>query len=174
NAHRAAWFLAAAVAGRRSLRFGGPMVRCGQSMRAGDRSVRSVRAIEAGGPRARRTAVSPEKIARAGRRRRDRRRTSMPKDVYQFPCPCCGKQIEVDTRSGKARAVLPGEAKGGQDLDRLLQAQRRDAERLGSAFDTARQDQEQQGQQLDKLLKKAKDDAKQKPDEKLRLPFDFD
>ena len=98
----------------------------------------------------------------------------MLKDIYVFPCPCCGKQIEIDTRSGKARAADPTQQKGGQDLDKLLKAQKRDADRLGSVFDSAKKDQQQQGQQLDDLLKKAKQDAKQKPDEKLKRPWDLE
>ena len=98
----------------------------------------------------------------------------MLKDLFQFPCPCCGKQIEIDLRSGKARAVTATEAKGGQDLDQLVARQRRDAERLGNVFDAAKKDQRQQSQQLDDALRKAKDDAKKQPDEKVRRPFDLD
>ncbi|MGE3174020.1 MAG: hypothetical protein AB7O97_15445 [Planctomycetota bacterium] len=97
----------------------------------------------------------------------------MPKDLHQFACPCCGKQIEVDTRTGRARAAVPGEGKG-QDLDQLLQAQRRDSERLGQVFESARDDQQRQQEQLDQLLRKAKDDARKAPDETLRRPFDLD
>lgn len=98
----------------------------------------------------------------------------MPKDVYQFACPCCGKQIEIDTRSGHARAVKPGEAKGGQDLDQLLRQQKHDRERLGKVFDEAKDRQVRQHDVLDDLLKKAKDDAKQNPDEKVRRPWDLE
>jgi hypothetical protein len=98
----------------------------------------------------------------------------MPKDLYQFPCPCCGKRIEVDTRAGKARAVEATEAKGGQDLDTMLTRHKRDAERLGSVFESAKDDQKRQHEHLDDLLKQAKDDAKKRPDEKLRRPFDLD
>ena len=58
----------------------------------------------------------------------------MAKDVYQFACPCCSKQIEIDTRTGLARAKNPGEAKGGQDLDQLLKAQQHDSKRLDKVF----------------------------------------
>lgn len=98
----------------------------------------------------------------------------MPKDVFQFPCPCCGKQIEVDTRSGHARAVDPKTKQGGQDLDDLLRSQKRDADRLGKAFDVAKDRQQRQGNDLDDLLKKAKDDAKKNPDEKVRRPWDLE
>jgi hypothetical protein len=98
----------------------------------------------------------------------------MHKDVFQFPCPCCGKQVEVDTRSGRARAVDPTQAKGGQDLDALLRKQRRDSERLARAFDAAKDDHRQLDQHLEQELRKAKEDAKNKPDERLRRPFDLD
>ena len=98
----------------------------------------------------------------------------MPKDVHQFSCPCCGKRIEIDVRTGQARAVKPGEAKSGQDLDDLLRSQRRDSERLGKAFDTAKEGQNRQQEQLDKELKRAKDDAKKEPDEKLKRPWDLE
>ena len=98
----------------------------------------------------------------------------MPKDTYQFACPCCGKQIEIDTRTGHARAVKPAEAKGGQNLDDMLRSQKRDSERLGKAFDVAKEGQHRQREQLDDKLKKAKDDARDEPDEKLRRPWDLE
>jgi hypothetical protein len=98
----------------------------------------------------------------------------MLKDVFQFPCPCCGKPIEVDTRSGRARAADPTQAKGGQDLDSLLQKQRQDRERLGRAFETAKGDHRELDKHLEQELKKAKEDAKKKPDEAPRRPFDLD
>jgi len=98
----------------------------------------------------------------------------MPKDVHQFSCPCCGKQIEIDVRTGQARAQKPAEAKGGKDLEDLLRAQKRDSDRLGKAFDTAKEGQHRQRDQLDDLLKKAKDDASKDPDEKLRRPWDLE
>lgn len=91
-----------------------------------------------------------------------------------FPCPCCGKQIEVDTRSGKARAVDPTDAKGGQDLDALLAAQQKEKDRLARLFDQAKDGQGKQQEQLDRLLERAKDDAKKTKDEKLRRPWDLD
>ncbi len=98
----------------------------------------------------------------------------MPKDLHQFACPCCGKQIEIDTRSGQARAVKPAEAKGGQDLDQMFKAQKRDSERLGKVFDDAKGREGQQQDALADLLKQAKQDAKKNPDEKLRRPWDLE
>ena len=36
----------------------------------------------------------------------------MAKSVFTFPCPCCDKMVEVDTRSGKARAVRADDPEG--------------------------------------------------------------
>ena len=80
----------------------------------------------------------------------------MPKDLYQFPCPCCSKQIEIDIRSGRTRAVKPSEQKGGQDLDGLLQKHQRESERLGQLFDQAKQGQGNQKKALEDLLDRAK------------------
>lgn len=98
----------------------------------------------------------------------------MPKDLYTFPCPCCGKQIEIDTRTGKARAVKPGEQKDAKDLDSLLTAQQKEAERLAQMFDQAKQGQGKQKEHLDRLLERAKEDAKKTKDEKLKRPWDLE
>lgn len=84
----------------------------------------------------------------------------MPKDLFTFPCPCCGKVIEVDTRSGKARAVRPEEAKGGQDLDKLLRAHGKESERLGNVFESAKDQQARNKEKLAKELERAKEEAK--------------
>jgi len=98
----------------------------------------------------------------------------MTKDSYLFWCPCCGKQVELDVRTGKARPVVAAEGKNAANLDQLLSAQKKEGDRLGDVFDSAKKDQKQQGKTLDKLLEKAKDEAKKQPDEKLRRPFDLD
>jgi endogenous inhibitor of DNA gyrase (YacG/DUF329 family) len=98
----------------------------------------------------------------------------MPKDVFQFPCPCCGKSIEVNVRSGKARAVRPTEAKGGQDIDKLLDAQKQEQRRLHSMFDDARSQQSREADRLDDMLRRAKEEARQDPDAKPPSPFDLD
>jgi len=100
----------------------------------------------------------------------------MLKDVFTFPCPCCGKLIEVDTRSGRARAARPEEAKGGRSLDRLLDAQQRESERLGSVFDDARARQAKEADQLAEALRRAKDEAKKDKDkdQRPRNIFDLD
>lgn len=98
----------------------------------------------------------------------------MPKDVYSFPCPCCGKSIEINIRSGKARAVRPQDQKGGQDLDQLLASQKREHQRLHDMFDEARRSQADSAAKLDDALQRAKDQARQDPDEKPPSIFDLD
>lgn len=97
-----------------------------------------------------------------------------PKHVFQFACPCCDEWIEIDTRSGKARAVDPKSKKGkGADLDKLIDEQAKANEKFDSMFDQAKQDEDRRTQRLDDLLsdakKRAKDD-KSKP----RNPFDLE
>jgi hypothetical protein len=97
----------------------------------------------------------------------------MHKDLYKFPCPCCGKKIEIDVRTGRARAVSTG-SDGDNPFGDLLSAQKRDQERLGEAFDSARQRQIKQQEELDRKLEQAKEDARDAPDEEVRRPFDLD
>jgi len=118
--------------------------------------------------------MAGDKIARAARERRPGPRTSMSKDLLTFPCPCCGKQIELDVRTGKARAVVPGEAKNAADIDQLLKAQQKEQRRLADVFDSAKQDQKKQSKTLEDLLDKAKDEAKKTPDKKVRRPWDLE
>jgi hypothetical protein len=98
----------------------------------------------------------------------------MLKDVFQFSCPCCGKPIEVDTRSGRARAVNPEEKKGGGDLDKLLHAHKRDGDRLSDVFDSAKEQQRKQQEHLQQALEQAKEAAKKDKDKKPPNPFDLD
>lgn len=98
----------------------------------------------------------------------------MAETVFTFPCPCCNKLIEVDTRSGRARAARPEEAKGVRNLDDLLAAQRRDAKRLGDLFTSAKDLEAQQAERLEQQLRRAKEEAKKDPNDKPRNPFDLD
>ena len=98
----------------------------------------------------------------------------MPKEVFQFPCPCCGKQVEVDTRSGKARAVKPEEAKGVGSLDDLLASHRKEQDRLGGTFEAAKGAQKRANESLEDALRRAKEEAKKDPKDKPRNPFDLD
>lgn len=98
----------------------------------------------------------------------------MAQTVFQFSCPCCHKAIEVDVRSGKARAVRPAEAKGGRDLDALLGEQKRQEQRLDDLWGSAQDQVRRQQDRLDRELERAKDEAKQNPDERPRNPFELD
>lgn len=98
----------------------------------------------------------------------------MAKNLFTFPCPCCNKMVEVDTRSGKARAVRPDEQKSGQTLDDLLEAQRSDSDRLGDMFSSAQDSEKKREDQLEQQLRRAKDEAKKDKDDKPRNIFDLD
>lgn len=98
----------------------------------------------------------------------------MAETVFTFPCPCCNKLIEIDTRSGRARAARPQEAKGGRDLDDLLAAQQRDAARLGDLFSSAKDLEAQQADRLADQLRRAKEEAKKDKDVRPPNIFDLD
>lgn len=98
----------------------------------------------------------------------------MAETVFTFSCPCCNKRIEIDTRSGKARAARPQEAKGGRDLDALLADQRRDADRLGDLFASAKDLEKNRDDLLEQQLRRAKEEARKHPEERPRNPFDLD
>lgn len=98
----------------------------------------------------------------------------MVESVFTFSCPCCNKLIEVDVRSGKARAARPEEAKGGRDLDSLLRAQKKDGQRLDDLFSSAKDTEAKRGDALDAQLKKAKEEAKKDKDTRPRNIFDLD
>ncbi len=98
----------------------------------------------------------------------------MADTVFTFSCPCCNKMLEVDTRSGKARAMRPEEAKGGQDLDGLLRAQKKEQQRLADLFSSAKDNEAQKGDQLDAQLKRAKEEAQKDKDTRPRNIFDLD
>ena len=98
----------------------------------------------------------------------------MAETVFTFPCPCCNKLIEVDTRSGKARAARPEEAKGGRDLDQLLKDQGRDKKRLSDLFSSAKDLETRSADRLDEQLQRAKDEARKDKDGRPRNIFDLD
>ena len=98
----------------------------------------------------------------------------MSKHLFRVPCPCCNKMVEVDTRSGKARAVRPDEQKGGQSLDDLFDAQKKDSERLDDLFSSAKEGETNREDQLEQQLRRAKEEAKKDKDDKPRNIFDLD
>ncbi|MBL8748411.1 MAG: hypothetical protein JNK78_04575 [Planctomycetes bacterium] len=98
----------------------------------------------------------------------------MADTVFTFPCPCCNKLIEVDVRSGKARAARPEEAKGGRDLDQMLKDHGRDRQRLGDLFSSAQDLEQKRGERLEEQLRRAKEEAKKDKDSRPRNPFDME
>lgn len=98
----------------------------------------------------------------------------MPKHLFTFPCPCCDKMIEVDTRSGKARAVRASEQSGGKSLDALFDAQKRDSERLDDLFTDAKDSESRRNETLEQQLERARREARQDPDKKPPSIFDLD
>ena len=98
----------------------------------------------------------------------------MAETIFTFPCPCCGKLIEVDTRSGKAREARPEEAKGGRDLDQMLKSAGKEQQRLGDLFSSAKDQQARQQEQLAEQLRRAKEEAKKDKDTRPPNIFDLD
>ncbi|MFY9345425.1 MAG: hypothetical protein WAT39_23235 [Planctomycetota bacterium] len=98
----------------------------------------------------------------------------MAETVFTFHCPCCNKLIEVDTRSGKARAARPEEAKGGRSLDSLLSAQQQEQQRLADLFSSAKDSEAKKESALEAQLRKAKEEAKKDKDTRPRNIFDLD
>lgn len=85
----------------------------------------------------------------------------MPKDLYQLDCPCCGKRIEINTRSGRARAMRPEERLGGGDLDTLLDKHKREAERLDDMFRDANETAKRARTEQQKLFDRAREQIDQ-------------
>ena len=98
----------------------------------------------------------------------------MPNHLFTFPCPCCNKMIEVDTRSGKSRAVRAEESRKAGALDDLLQAQKADQQRLDDVFRSAKGSVARAADDLDAKLLRAKEEAKKDKDTRPRTPFDLD
>lgn len=93
----------------------------------------------------------------------------MSRHLIQVRCPCCGRSLEIDTRTGKARAHA---AKDG-GLDALLDQQRNESDRLTELFDGARGAERDRENELDDLFREAKEKSKQDKD-KPRSPFDLE
>jgi hypothetical protein len=97
----------------------------------------------------------------------------MPKDVFEFDCPCCGKPVEVNVRTGRARASNFEQSKKGRSFDGLIAETKRDGERLADLFDSARDQQERQREMLDERFRDAAKRAEQDP-RKPTNPFDME
>jgi len=98
----------------------------------------------------------------------------MPKHVFEFDCPCCGKPIEVNVRSGKARAVDFTESKKGKDLDGLVADAKGEGDRLTGLFDEARTDHARQQDRLDAMFSDAAEKAKKDKHKRPPNPFDLE
>ncbi len=97
-----------------------------------------------------------------------------PKDAFRFDCPCCGKSIEVNTRSGKARAVKIEESKAGKSFEGMVEDAKGDSQRLNKLLDEAQQLHGSDSDRLEDLFKQAQKKAAEDKDEKPRTPFDLD
>lgn len=100
----------------------------------------------------------------------------MLKDLFEFSCPCCGKRVELNVRTGAVRAVLFEESKKGKDFDGLVADQTKESERLGDVFQNAQEVQRKQKQRLEDMLRDAKEQVKKEKDKPLkpRNPFDME
>ena len=95
----------------------------------------------------------------------------MTRHLYRFRCPCCDKYIELDTRSGKARALKPDDAKAAADIEKLVDQQKHEGERLTDVFQAAADDHAKQKQKLDDTFSQAFEEAK---DDKEKPPHPFE
>ena len=99
----------------------------------------------------------------------------MLKDLFSFRCPCCGKSIELDTRSGIARAAKPEEQQSQKDLDKMLADSKKEADRLDSFFKQAKDQQKKNQDRIEGLFGDAIEDAKKDKDKtRPRNPFDLE
>ena len=94
----------------------------------------------------------------------------MPREVFEFSCPCCGKRVELNARNGKVRAVSIEESRGGKSFEDMVSDQKNEGDRLGSMFDEASEDHASREQTFDGLFSDAKDAVK-KDKSKPRHPF---
>ena len=94
----------------------------------------------------------------------------MPREVFEFSCPCCGKRVELNTRNGKVRAVNIEESKRGKSFDDMVSDQKKEGQRLGSMFEEAQRDHASRKETLDDLLSEAKDAVKK---DKSKPPHPF-
>jgi hypothetical protein len=93
----------------------------------------------------------------------------MSRSLLRLDCPCCGRPIEIDTRSGKARSMRTGDA----GLEDLLDKHKGESSRLADAFEAARQEHAHEDERLDELFRDAREKAKD-DDSKPRSPFDLE
>ena len=97
----------------------------------------------------------------------------MARTRFQFTCPCCDKLIEVDIRSGKARAVDIKE-RSGKDLEGLIADQHSESDRLDELFEEAVEDHASHRQKFDEMFGEATEKAKEEEPKRPPSPFDLD
>jgi hypothetical protein len=93
----------------------------------------------------------------------------MTRHLITVSCPCCGRALEIDTRTGKARKLSVED--GG--LDALVEQQKSEAARLDQLFDGAQREEAHREEEFDRLLRDAKKKSKG-DDSKPTRPFDLD
>jgi hypothetical protein len=98
----------------------------------------------------------------------------MSSGIHQFDCPCCGKRIEFDVRSHKARAVKVKESKVSKDFDTMLADHAGERARLAGAFGSAVEAQQREKEILDQMFEAAKKKAKEDPQDDPPRPMDLD
>jgi hypothetical protein len=94
--------------------------------------------------------------------------------IFEFSCPCCGKHIEVNVRTGKARAVRFEESRKGKDLAGLVEDQKHEGTRLSSLFDEAQGDHSRQKERLDDAFREAAKEAEKDKGKRPASPFDME
>ena len=101
----------------------------------------------------------------------------MAEGTIRFRCPCCHKQLEIETSTGEVQAVdkrKEAAERSGEEIDAMVDKHRHESERLHDAFSKAADEVRTHKDTFDDLLKNALDEAKKDKDEKPRNPFDFD
>lgn len=99
----------------------------------------------------------------------------MARHLFRFRCPCCDKNVELDTRSGKARPLKKDATPTADtaDIDKLVEKQKHEGERLTDVFQQAASDQATHKKKLEDAFSQAFEEAKEDK-EKPPNPFDLD
>ncbi len=98
----------------------------------------------------------------------------MARSFITTDCPCCGKRIEINPKTGRARAVRVEDAADGKGMDDLIKMAQNEGDRLDSLLDRAKGEQGDDAARLEDMFGIAKDKAEDEPNEKPRSPFDLD
>ncbi len=98
----------------------------------------------------------------------------MARSFITTDCPCCGKRIEINPKTGRARAVQIEDAMGGKGMDDLIDMAKNEGSRLDNLLGRAKDEQSDDAARLEDMFGIAKDKAEDEPNEKPRNPFDLD